>query len=249
MLNPINQVTHDTSSDALIEYTVRDQQMMRRATRYFLWQASRATEYLGQRVLEVGCGVGNFTSHLLDRELVVGLDVVADCVAEHDERFAAQEHVEARLLDILDPAVLSLRSFRFDSIVCLNVLEHISDDEKALHHMHALLPPGGKAVFIVPAFASLYGPIDHNLGHYRRYSKASWKRLARVTGFREVVTDYMNIPGFFGWWMNAKVLKKTEQSGQQIAFFDSCVVPVCSRVERLFSPPFGQSLFAVLERT
>ena len=231
-----------------VDYTVRDQQRMQRASRYFLWQASMATAHLGRRVLEVGCGVGNFTGHLLDRDLVVGLDVVAECVAQHRERFSAHDHVEAKLLDILDPAILSLRGSGFDSIACLNVLEHISDDEQALRHMHALLPSGGRAVFIVPAFASLYGPIDRNLGHYRRYSKASWKRLARATGFREVVTDYMNVPGFFGWWVNAKVLKKTEQSEQQIAIFDSVVVPVCSRAERLVKPPFGQSVFAVIER-
>lgn len=240
--------TFDGTVEVSVDYTIRDQQRMQRATRYFLWQASLALEHLGRRVLEVGCGVGNFTKHMLDRDLVVGLDVVAECVDQHRQRFAAQRHVDARLIDILDPSVLTLRDARFDSIACLNVLEHISDDEQALRHMHALLPPGGRAVFIVPAFSALYGPIDRNLGHYRRYSRESWKRLAHATGFREVVTDYMNMPGFFGWWMNAKVLKKTEQSDNQIAVFDSLLVPVCSRVERILKPPFGQSVFAVIER-
>ena len=231
-----------------VDYTIRDQQRMQRASRYFQWQASLAAEHLGRRVLEIGCGVGNFTRHLLDRDLVVGLDVVAECVAQHRDRFAEHPHVESTLLDILDPSVLHLVDRGFDSIACLNVLEHISDDEKALQHMHAVLPPGGRAVLIVPAFSSLYGPIDRNLGHFRRYSKTSWKRLAHATGFREIVTEYMNMPGFFGWWLNARVFKKTEQSEHQIAIFDSLVVPVSSRVERLLSPPFGQSLFAVLER-
>jgi SAM-dependent methyltransferase len=231
-----------------VDYTIRDQQRMQRASRYFLWQASLTTQHLGRRVLEVGCGVGNFTRHLLDRDVVVGLDVVPECVAQHRERFAGHANVESRSIDILDPDVMLLRDYAFDSVACLNVLEHISDDEQALRHMHALLRPRGRAVFIVPAFMSLYGPIDRNLGHYRRYSKGSWKHLASATGFREVVTTYMNVPGFFGWWMNAKVLKKTEQSEHQIAIFDSLVVPVCSRVERWLKPPFGQSLFSVLER-
>jgi SAM-dependent methyltransferase len=231
-----------------VEYTIRDQQRMQRASRYFLWQASLAMDHLGRRVLEVGCGVGNFTHHLLDRELVVGLDVVGECVEQHRARFSRNHHVQSKLLDILDPDVVNLRTLNLDSVACLNVLEHISDDVQALRHMHALLPPGGRAVFIVPAFSSLYGPIDRNLGHYRRYSKTSWKRLADAAGFREVVTNYMNTPGFFGWWVNARILKKTEQSEGQIAVFDSLIVPICSRVERWLKPPFGQSLFAVLER-
>jgi SAM-dependent methyltransferase len=231
-----------------VDYTIRDQQRMQRASRYFLWQATLASEHLGRRVLEVGCGVGNFTRHLLDRDLVVGLDVVEECVTRHNDTFSSYPGVESKQLDILDPAVLALREYNFDSIACLNVLEHISDDEQALRHMHAVLPPGGRAVFIVPAFSFLYGPIDRNLGHFRRYSTTSWRRLTRATGFREVVTRYMNLPGFFGWWMNAKVLKKTEQSEHQIAVFDSLIVPICSRVERVVSPPLGQSLFAVIER-
>jgi len=231
-----------------IEYTIRDQERMQRASRYFNWQASLAEEYLGPRVLEVGCGVGNFTTRLLPRELVIGLDTVGECVAQHRQRFATDAGVESLHLDILDPLVLNLRSRVVDSIACLNVLEHVSDDRQALRHMHALLPSGGRAVFIVPAFPALYGPIDRNLGHYRRYSKASWKRLAESVGFRRVITDYMNVPGFFGWWVNAKILKKTEQSEDQIAIFDSLLVPVCSRVERFLKPPFGQSIFAVLEK-
>jgi len=192
--------------------------------------------------------VGNFTTHLLPRELVIGLDVVDECVAHHRQRFSTHAGIESFQLDIIDPLVLNLRSRNLDSIACLNVLEHIADDRQALRHMHALLPPGGRAVFIVPAFPALYGPIDHNLGHYRRYSKASWQCLAESVGFRHVVTRYMNVAGFFGWWFNARVLKKTEQSEHQIAVFDSLFVPLFSRAEALLSPPFGQSIFAVLER-
>lgn len=239
-LSPVMDVDSD--------YTVRDQQLMQRASRYFAWQAELAARHLGRRVLEVGCGVGNFTSHLLTRDLVIGLDVVPECVEAHRRRFAGNARIERILLDILDPAILALKERAVDSIACLNVLEHIRDDELALQHMHAVLPRGGRAVFILPAFPALYGPIDRNLGHYRRYSKGTWKRLAESVGFRPVIADYMNVPGFFGWWINAHLLKKESQSAQQIAFFDSLVVPLCSRLEAAVKPPFGQSIFTVLER-
>jgi SAM-dependent methyltransferase len=231
-----------------VDYTIRDQQRMQRASRYFNWQASLAAAHLGQRVLEVGCGLGNFTAHLSSRELVIGLDVVPECVAHHRRRFASNRSIESLAMDIVDPRVVELRSRRLDSIACLNVLEHVAEDRQALRHMYDVLPPGGRAVFIVPAFPALYGPIDRNLGHYRRYSSVSWKNLTDEVGFRSLITRYMNVAGFFGWWFNARVLRKTEQSARQIAVFDSVLVPVLSRAEDVVRPPFGQSLFAVLEK-
>jgi SAM-dependent methyltransferase len=133
-------------------------------------------------------------------------------------------------------------------VACLNVLEHVRDDAAALAHMHAVLPEGGRAVLIVPAFERLYGPIDERLGHYRRYSKKSLTRVAERAGFRAETLRYMNSVGFFGWWFNAHVARKTAQSEVQIAVFDALVVPVLSRVEGWMEPPLGQSIFAVLRK-
>ena len=233
---------------ATAEYTVADQERMKRATRYFEWQAAMAKAQLGRRVIEAGCGLGNFTQHLLDREVVIALDVAPECVAHLRERFPEASHVRARCLDVQDEAFLDLTAERPDSVVCLNVLEHVRDDFRALRHMHAVLPTGGRAVFILPAFESLYGPIDANLGHFRRYSKRGWSELAQRAGFRVKLARYTNSIGFFGWWVNAKVWRKTEQSEAQIAVFDWLLVPVMSRAERMIEPPVGQSIFTVLEK-
>jgi ubiquinone/menaquinone biosynthesis C-methylase UbiE len=237
--------TVSTSAD----YTVRDQERMQLATRYFDWQRRMTVPELGSRVLEIGCGMGNFTQHLLDRELVVGIDVENDCIQQHRTRFRQHSHIHASVMDILDSSFTELAKHRPDSIVCLNVLEHISDDYKALQHMYAVLPKGGRAVFIVPAFESLYGPIDANLGHYRRYSKTSMTKVAEGAGFRINKLRYFNSIGFLGWYVNARFLKKTEQSEQQIRLFDSKIVPILSAIESRIEPPFGQSVFAVLERS
>ena len=230
------------------EYTVADQQRMQRARRYFAWQARMARQQIGQRIVEIGCGLGNFTEYLLDREQVIALDVVDDCLEHLRQRFPSRANLETRRLDVQDPEFLELRRYRPDTVVCLNVLEHVRDDRLALEHMHAVLEPGGRAVFILPAFESLYGPIDRNLGHFRRYSKSRWRGLAEASGFRVKQSRYLNSVGLIGWWFNAKVLKKTEQSESQIALFDSVVVPALSRVEGSIEPPFGQSIFTVLEK-
>src|ERR1700733_12589518 len=107
------------------EYTLLDQQLMRHAPRYFAWQAHLAKEQLGRRVVEVGCGTGNFTQHLTDRELVIGLDVVEECAERARARFPENRNLQFRCLDVQDPAFVELKALRPDSIVCLNVLEHV----------------------------------------------------------------------------------------------------------------------------
>jgi hypothetical protein len=114
--------------------------------------------------------------------------------------------------------------------------------------MASILGPGGVVVLLVPAFPALYGPIDSNLGHYRRYSRGSITRLADATGLRIRKAHYMNAAGFFGWWVNSHILRRRAQSERQIEIFDRYLVPLLSRLEGLARPPFGQSLFVVLEK-
>lgn len=230
------------------EYTLLDQQLMQRATRYFAWQAGLAKQQLGRRVIEVGCGTGNFTRHLVDRDLVVGLDIVEGCVEQSRARFAEHPHMQFRCLDVQDREFLELKALDPDSVVCLNVLEHVRDHRLALEHMHEVLAPGGRAVFLLPAFESLYGPIDRNLGHFRRYSKSSWRDLAESAGFQVKLARYFNSIGFFGWWTNARLLKRDAQSEGQIELFDRLLVPMLARMEGWIEPPLGQSIFTVIEK-
>jgi SAM-dependent methyltransferase len=229
------------------EYTVRDQQRMKRATNYFDWQARLVLPHVGRRVIEIGCGLGNFTRYMLDRELVVGIDIEPACAERWQGAFPEQKNLIGKAMDATDPEFLALAEHRPDTVVCLNVLEHIEDHVAALRHMHAVLPKGGRALLIVPAYEALYGPIDHFLGHYRRYSKAPFAELASSLGFNSTMR-FMNTVGCIGWWVNAKVLRRTEQSEDQIKFFDAAIVPVLSRLEAAVPPPFGQSIFAVLEK-
>jgi len=148
------------------------------AKNYFVWQSDLVTRELGRRVLEIGCGVGNFTEKLLDRDLVIALDIEPECVQELLRRYPGRQNLRAF---VLDAGARELRGFAgcaVDSCVCVNVLEHIEDDAGALEGMRSILVPGGVVVLIVPAFPALYGPIDANLGHYRRYSRRGIARLA-----------------------------------------------------------------------
>jgi SAM-dependent methyltransferase len=229
-------------------YTLADQQRMTAARNYFAWQGRLVTRELGKRVLEIGCGVGNFTGLLLDREAVIALDVEPDCLARLRERYPAQRNLHAIECDAGSPALAEVARFRPDCCVCLNVLEHIEDDLAALERMACVLSPGGVIVLLLPAFPSLYGPIDLKLGHFRRYTHASVRELEQAAGLEVRRIRYMNTIGFFGWWANAHLFRRQEQSAGQIEIFDRYLVPVLSRMEDLVAPPFGQSLFVVLAR-
>lgn len=225
-------------------YTIEDQRRMTRAKHYFAWQARLVRPELGRRVLEIGCGIGNFTALLEDREAVIAIDSDPDCIAIHKSRFPA---VHAFSIDAASEAMQDLASFRPDSCVFLNVLEHIEDDLGALRRVSAILPARAPVVILAPAFPALAGPIDRNLGHYRRYSRRSIRQLAYTAGLRIRTLRYVNALGFFGWWTNAHILRRQAQSETQIKIFDA-LAPLLSRLESIVPPPFGQSIFAVLEK-
>jgi SAM-dependent methyltransferase len=203
-------------------YTITDQERMAQAANYFAWQGRLVVPHLGERVIEVGCGVGNFTSMLLDRETVLAVDLEPACVERLRERYSNRSNLHAFVCEPDTVAFADLARWRPDSCVCLNVL--------------------------VPAFQALYGPIDRNLSHCRRYSRKSLAGLARRAGLRVEKLHYVNAVGFFGWWINAHIFRREAQSERQIRIFDRCVVPWLSHLEAIAPPPFGQSLFAVLRK-
>jgi SAM-dependent methyltransferase len=220
---------------------------MGRARNYQAWQRGVVEPWLGRRILEYGCGLGNFTATILDRELVVACDTEAPFVEALRQRFPNQRNLQFFAGNTQSPDFPALASQKLDCCVCLNVLEHVEDDVQALRAIAGVLQPPGFIILIVPAFPALTGPIDKRLQHQRRYTRRSLARAANSAGLGVRHLRYVNLMGFFGWWLNARVLRLEEQSAAQIDFFDRCVVPVMSRVERVVPPPFGQSILAVLE--
>ena len=228
-------------------YTLEDQQRMSQAKNYFAWQHRLIGNELGPRVLEVGCGVGNFTATLLNRDAIIAVDIEPECLEHLKARYPAQDNLHPCVCDVLSPEFRDLAKFHPDSAVIVNVLEHVEDDVAALTAVTSVLTPGGVIVLLVPAFQALYGPIDKNLGHHRRYTRATIRLLAQQTGLRIRKLHYMNSLGFFGWWINSHILMREAQSQRQIQIFDRYLVPPMFAIERIIHPPFGQSLLAVLE--
>ena len=137
----------------------------------------------------------------------------------------------------------------YDTVVLLNVLEHIADDHRALGDIYERSAPGGKIVLWVPAFEALYGKFDQRIGHYRRYRRNQLLALTHNVGFQQVSARYTNLPGFFAWWLVVRVLGRTPTAGRLASIFDRFFVPVIRRVERLVHFPVGQSLLVVAQRS
>src|SRR5207249_1235432 len=143
----------------------------------------RLRPWVGRRVLEIGAGIGNMSAFLVDRERVVLTDTEPYYLGRLRERFAGRPHVSVAELRL--PAVSpGLVAERLDTVVCLNVLEHIEDDRASLRAMHDLLQPGGRLALLVPSLRALYGTLDEALGHFRRYVPAELSEKVRAAGFR-----------------------------------------------------------------
>jgi SAM-dependent methyltransferase len=214
------------------------------APRYNRWMFDRLRPWVGRRVLEVGSGIGNLSEFLLDRERVVLTDTRPEYLDRLRARFAAHSNVAITRLYLPDD-LRALDGQRFDTIICLNVLEHIADDRASLRALRALLGPGGHLVLLVPALPALFGTMDEALGHHRRYTSAELRAAFSEAGLRPIHIEYFNLAGIPGWWLAGRVLRRRLIPAGSLALFEA-LVPLF-RLERFLPWRIGQSLIAIGE--
>ncbi len=209
---------------------------------YNSWLIDKIRPFLGQRILEVGSGIGNMAAYLLDRELIVTSDIMPEYREALAKRFAdnSNVHVTSFSLDTGDGKE-DVARHNIDTIVSVNVLEHIADDRGAIGHMAALLPKGGRLVILVPAIPALFGTLDVYLHHYRRYRKKELRALFEETGFAVDDIFYFNFFGIFGWFLNSRILRREILPPGQLRLFNT-LAPGFRAVETALALPIGQSL-------
>ena len=229
------------------QYAADDLETMSEAKRYQSHVFELLRPHVGRNVLEVGCGIGTTSLRLAEiAERLVCIEPNLNCVSR--ARAALDGHPKISLkichLEECDPADMVRE--RFDTIVCVNVLEHIEDDVHALRLFRDLVAPaGGKVLIFVPAVQAAYGPLDAALGHHRRYSKTTLRRAFETAGLDLVTLRYTNPIGLIGWMYNAHISGTTEHTSGQVRLFEQFVAPWALPLDRLVAPPLGLSLFAV----
>lgn len=246
--------TKRCSGDSVVDDFIRaDQEIMSRASNYSNWILNRLVRpNLGQSVLEVGCGIGNYSAGILsDKKVrrITGIDLDPACAALCRDKLLALQGDKVATVVHANYLEIDLPAESFDTVVCLNVLEHLEDERIAVEKAYASLVPGGKFIVFVPAFPILAGTIDRRLGHYHRYTKETATELFSKAGFSIARMRYYNFTGFFGWFIRFRVLQKDHQDPSVVGAFDKYVFPVQSLVEeRLPWLPIGQSLFVIARK-
>lgn len=199
--------------------------------------------HLRGQIVEVGAGVGQFT------ELVAQLPGVKNVLAvEPDSGFNAEFRRRLPAFPLVAGVITDLPAgSECDSIVSVNVLEHIAADEAELAAYARLLKKSGGALCLyVPARPEIYAPLDKDFGHFRRYTKAGLREKLERAGFVLERLYYFNAVGYFAWWLNFCVLRRRRFDVAMVKFFDGVIFPPMHALEsRVMRPPFGQSLLAV----
>jgi SAM-dependent methyltransferase len=219
---------------------------LERAQQFNRWMADTIAPHVGARVLEIGAGIGNLTSELLPRDAYLASDINPQYIAYLKNLALGKPYLKIARISLEETESFAPFVGQFDTVVCLNVLEHVSDPLLALRNMRSALAPGGRLVLYVPQGPWLYSSLDEVLGHRCRYRKEDLARELRETGFTvELIHDF-NRTAVPGWWLNGKILRRREFGRLQLKLFNLSV-PIVRRCDRLMPAP-GLGLVAVARR-
>ncbi len=188
------------------------------------WMADTIRPYVGRRVLEIGAGMGNLTQLLVSgRKRYVATDIDREHLERLSNRLSHRPNLEIAELNAACPENHARFQGQMDTVICLNVLEHIEDDLAALRNIHCMLEDGGRAVILVPSGQSIYNSLDEELGHFRRYSEDQLRERMTAAGFEVETILRFNRASRPGWWFNGTVLKRRTISRVQLRNFDRLV--------------------------
>lgn len=229
------------------DYPGHDLDAMAAADRYSRQIVRAFAPYLGGNVVEVGAGIGNISVILLEGR-PLRLDVIepdAHMFARLSERLESHANVVAHRGFL--GAMAGERIRDMDSVVSVNVLEHVEDDASELALMHSILRPGGHLCLWVPAVPALYSRLDRSLGHYRRYRRDELARKLADAGFEILLLHYRDLVGMVAWFVSCRMLGQELTKGRGL-LYDRLVLPTTSIIGRWIRPPLGKNLIAVARK-
>ncbi len=230
------------SNSAAPQYFGKDLEAMSFARNYHQWILEELRPFLGSNVAEVGAGVGSFS------ELLLGAALTRLTAFEPSQNMfpalAARLEADPRATAINDFFGPAHAGANFDSLVYVNVLEHVEHDVAELEQARAALAPDGHVLIFVPALPWLYSELDRQVGHFRRYTRKSLLAVTEAAGFRCVQARWFDIAGILPWYVNFTLLRNPIGAGS-VSAYDRFVVPPMRRLERLLPPPIGKNLLLV----
>jgi len=217
-------------------------EVMKEARWYNQWLFKMIKPYLGKDILEVGAGTGNFT-RLLSK---IGKVSVIDIEERYIKYLKKNKNISSGIGDI-EEGQYFFRNGLFDSIVCLNVLEHISDDLKALKNSQKLLKEGGTLVLLVPAHKILFSNFDKTLGHFRRYTTGELTHKLKSAGFTVITNRYLNWWAAIGWFVFLRLTGWRKIPKSEVGIFNY-LGRLFLWPEKFIKFPFGLSVLVVAKK-
>jgi SAM-dependent methyltransferase len=218
---------------------------MRNAGNYNRWTFEQLRPFVKGRGLEVGCGVGTFTRLIAAHAGCAGLHAIDTSRAAIDYLKTQQlpPKVAAECVDLMEV------SGTYDFVVCMNVLEHVADDQPFFGRLFERLGPDGVLFLLVPAHRWLATAFDAEAGHHRRYTRQTLNQYPLPAGVQRVEQYYFNMLGAVGYWIVYKLLRQppAQDPAGAIGFFDRALVPLSQRLlpRRV---PFGTSLISIYRK-
>lgn len=229
-----------TNSDAKILNTLSG------TRRFNSWLVNEIIPYVGNEVLEVGSGIGNLTLHLLPRDRYVCSDIDPLHIHKLKNLFFRRPNVEVARVDISEEVEYPKLKDKFDTVLCINVLEHVKDHKTALFNINRFLKSSGRMILLVPNSPSLFSSLDKAVGHVRRYRKQEIETIVGEAGFELEGIWPFNRVGTLAWIWNGKILRRQYFSRLQLKIFDQ-LVWFWKLVDRYLPWP-GQSIIVVAKK-
>ncbi len=229
-----------------MNYVGQELELFAKAANWKRYFADRLEPYVQGRVLEVGCGMG------VNAEYLLNPGVTAYTFLEPDDGLLAHvlQHVRSPLLrnaERVHGTTNSLTGRQFDTILYLDVIEHIEYAKAELERAMVLLAPGGHLVILVPAYNFLFSAFDGAIGHFRRYDRRMLQQEL-PTGLETVSLKYLDSCGLVLSLANKLLLRQRMPTDGQIRFWDRTVVPISKVTDRLLFHSCGRSLLAVARK-
>ena len=244
---------------AMLKYSLSDQiyqvdpygsgtlARLARASKFNAWMADTIRPHCGTRVLEIGSGVGNLTRKLIPRDQYVASDINPLYLEPLESLSSDHPYLKASYCDVMDSESFPRINKGFDTVICLNVIEHVENDVGAMKNIRNVLAENGTAIVLVPNGPWNFGTFDEMLGHYRRYTKETLIHLAEDAGFAVDKVIEFNRIGTPAWFLNGKILRRRVFGLFQVWMLD-LLTPVFRAVDSILPfPPL--SLIVVLKKS
>ena len=229
-------------------YTGEELELFEKAVKWKQYFSSFIRPYIKKNVIEVGAGLGANTPLLNDGSAQVWLMV------EPDKKMSAiiEEKIKTGLLPanckVITGTLLSIEKRPvYDTILYIDVLEHIQKDAEEIQAAADLLTPGGYLVILSPAFQSLYSSFDKAIGHFKRYTKSTLEQLF-PSSLTRITVRYLDSTGYFLSAVNRFILRQKYPTQKQVNTWDRYFIPSSRIIDRIVNYSFGKSILGIWKK-